>query len=291
MTTIGMMVFLALLIMTFGASQALAETLHEGWVGMLTAAIAAGVVMALLIVAIVADSALLIVMALSLVAVLALWHWLRDVVMQWSISLVLLGVALLVYAQVRPAHADINGVISTEQMIPVVWMLLVVAVLTGAISLAHLVPTAQRRYAATGMALVMALVVAPTLSALRDSVAAVDWSPSGDPAISASVTELEAATWLQEQPGMPVILSLPDAHVPLVTISGQPSVASSNFAYRTRPGWDRWWSDVGRISPPSVLRSAIGTRSHRCWIATASTTSLLAHRSVSSLALIWMRLL
>ncbi|MCO5225824.1 MAG: DUF2298 domain-containing protein [Thermomicrobiales bacterium] len=239
-TTIGMMVFLALLIMTFGASQALAETLHEGWVGMLTAAIAAGVVMALLIVAIVADSALLIVMALSLVAVLALWHWLRDVVMQWSISLVLLGVALLVYAQVRPAHADINGVISTEQMIPVVWMLLVVAVLTGAISLAHLVPTAQRRYAATGMALVMALVVAPTLSALRDSVAAVDWSPSGDPAISASVTELEAATWLQEQPGMPVILSLPDAHVPLVTISGQPSVlASSNFAYRTRPGWDR----------------------------------------------------
>lgn len=241
---IGPMLILTMLLMAIGTSWVLGETMSEGRIGAVVAGVAIIMIVLMVAVAIYADSALLLIFLVSLLAIIALWRWLHDPALAWSVVLTFIATFLLAYAQTRKSHVDVSGVVATRQLFPVVWMLLAIAVSIGTMSLVSTLSRPVRRYGAIAMLLVTVILLVPFGQHLRTS--------EDSPAIVATASDLAVAEWLQEQPGMPVLLAFPDAHSGLIMLSGQPAVlGSTGFAQRTRPGYgsmiDHRTSDISTI--------------------------------------------
>ena len=227
---VGPMLLLAMLLMAFGASLVLGETMGEGRAGVVVAVAAIVMILLMIGVAVYADSALLLIFLVSLLAIIALWHWLHDHVLAWSVALTFMASFLLAYAQTRKAHVDISAVIVTRQLFPVAWMLLALAVTLGGIHLIGTFSRSTRRYGTLAMLLITAILLMPFVQQLRSD----DESSTS----AATPAEVVVAQWLQNQSGMPVVLTFPDVHSDMLTLSGQPGVlGSTGFAQRTRPGY------------------------------------------------------
>lgn len=251
---IGPVMFLATLLIAIGAAIVLGDLFAEGRAGLVTAFVVLMVIVSVAAIAIVVDSALLMVFVVSLLGLISACHWMRDHVMAWCVGLVLASMLLLAVAQTRPSHVGIADTIATKQLLPVIWMLLAVAVGIGGIRLTTNAKGSIRSLAAIGLILVTAILLLPVLGQVRD---AESRSTLANPTVLAPTDEMAAARWLQTQPFMPVVLSIPDVYSGISVLSGQPSFAGSvNFALKTRPGWDSMV--YGRNDQVARMYSLIG---------------------------------
>lgn len=232
-----------MIVIGIGAMSVVLTLMEEGAPGVIVSGIAIVSVVVLLVLAWQFESALLLLLLVSFLAVAAVRHWLDKPLLLWSAALVLVACALLTVAQVRPFHPDPGGTSSALQLVPLVWMLVVLAV---GIAFAQ----ATRRFVAREIApaflaavLVTISLVLPTWDHIRTSDR--EHTALANPAILAPVSELEAASWLtQNVAGTPVILTSdgpgPGSVGTISAIIGFPTVIGSNEVQRnTRPGWSR----------------------------------------------------
>lgn len=243
-TDLGMVLLMTVMIVVgIGAVNVLATLLEEGTPGIIVTGITVASVIALFVLAWRFDSALVLIMLISLMAITAAWHWLGDSALLWSSGLILLACFVLASAQTRSFHADPGGVSATQQLIPLAWMLMVVGL---GIACARMIPSLKsdaKLAVIPAVALITIAMIIPTYEDIfsneheRVSMAHL--------AIIAPKSELAAASWLQNNTtGSPVILtsdgSGPQSVGTISALTGLPTVLGSNPVERTiRPGWNR----------------------------------------------------
>lgn len=241
---LGLMLVLIVLIGSLGAAQVLASTLQEGAIGIVAGGIAVGTLLAFAGLAWRLDSGLLILMLLSLLVVIAAWHWLDEPRMLWALGFILVGIGLLMLAQARSFHALPGGTSAGEQLLPVAWMLFTIAVAIAAARLT-VASTAQVRYpvAFASVMLAIALLI-PTASQLQRDEWGTSRSSLAAPAVLLSSSEREVAAWIDaELTGMPLILTAPGMGSgnpgAISALTGRPTVLGESEPERhMRPGWD-----------------------------------------------------
>ncbi len=242
---LGLMLVLAVLMLAVGAVQVLLSTLDEGRVGIVVGGIAVGTLLACAVLSWRLDSALMIVMLLSLLAVIAAWHWLERPRMLWAIGSVMAGIGLLVLALARSFHPLPGGTSAADQLLPVAWMLFVVAVAIAAARFqASGTRQAQAPIAFACFMVAIALII-PTASQLQRPEWGTGRSSLASPAVMLSPAEREAAAWITANlTGMPVILTATgtDSGSPgaISALTGQPTVLGQSEPERhMRPGWNQ----------------------------------------------------
>ena len=241
---VGTILILAVMfVVGIGAFSVIGTLLDEGAPGIIVSGVAIASVFALLILAWRFDSALMLVLLISLLAVTAAWNWLHDVYYLWAAALILFAGLLLVAAQSRAFHPDPGGINSAWQLLPLVWTFLVIAV--GVAFARATYQIESRLLPPTTLAAILFAIslLVPTLNQVRlddrnrTSLAA--------PAVSAPQGELQAAQWLQQNvSGTPVILTgdgpASGSTGTINAITGFSTVlGGGEFERNTRPGWNR----------------------------------------------------
>lgn len=241
------LILLLMIVVGVGAVSVLATLLAEETPGIIVAGIAIGAVFLLLLLTWRFDSGLAFLLLVSLLAITAAWHWLEDQWLLWSAGLILIASLMLAIAQTRSFRPDPAGVTSALQLLPLAWILLVIAV---GIAFGRAMKSFATQSALPGViaaSLVTIAMLFPTIDAVRTSE--LQRAPLSDPAIIASDGELQAARWLQQNTaGVPIILTGDGAgtgaSATISAITGFPTVLGSHdVERRTRPGWERM---VGR---------------------------------------------
>jgi uncharacterized membrane protein len=229
-----------------GASKVISSTLEEGLMGIIASGIAIGAVLVFAGLSWRLDSALMVTLLLSLLAVISAWHWLETPTLLWSSALALLGSGLLLAAQARSFRPTSGGVSAAEQMLPLAWLLFVVAI---ALAVAHVVAgsrAARSTRATLGFTAAMATIalLIPTAAHLQQDDWGNERASLAAPTLRLGSGEIQAARWLQSDvTGMPVILTAAGGGSGTIgsisALTGQPTVlGESEVQRRQRPGWE-----------------------------------------------------
>ena len=212
--------------------------------GIFASGIAMGTLVALIALAWWIDSAMMILLLVSLLAVIAAWHWLDQPAMLWSVGLIIAGCALLLVAQSRPFHALPGGLSAASQLSPLAWTMFVLA---AAIAAGHFLSTAARQLRqslAFTTAMVAIALLIPSLSNLQRDDWGIERASVSEPTVLVSDAELQAARWIdRELTGMPVLLTASGSgngnFGVISAITGQPTVlGDGEIQRRMRPGWN-----------------------------------------------------
>lgn len=239
---LGLVLVLLVLVVAVGAAHVLALTLNEGKPGIVTSGIALVALITFVGLGWRYDSALMVIMLMSLLAIIAAWHWLDTTAMVWSIGSIFLGIGVLLAAQTRPFHLTPGGTSAADQLVPLAWLLFIVAIaIAGGYYAGRLSRHARLALGFAAIMVTIALVI-PTASHLQRDEWGIARTSLAEPTVLLSPGELQAASWIRDEiTGMPVILTASGGgNVGAISaVAGQPTVlGDSEVERRMRPGWE-----------------------------------------------------
>ncbi len=232
-----------MIVVGLGAVSVLASLLDEGAPGVIVTGVAVGTIIAILVLAWRFDSALILLLLISLLAVTTIWHWLQDSLLLWSAGLVLFACIVLAAAQTRAFRPDPSGYSQSLQLLPLAWVLIVLAVGIAFTRALTSLESDAKLPAGLAAAIVVVALLVPTLDHLREGDSEI--VALAHPAIIGPDGELAAGEWLQQNTtGTPVILTsdgpAPGATGTISAITGFPSVMGNQpIELNTRPGWNQ----------------------------------------------------